>query len=116
MKQITEEQIIEIKNLINTHNSIKVKKLLEKLEEAKDILRDKLRSYLMNQGKSSITKADIWQLLDDTKINEGGIKMEEKQTEETSEKKEEEKSEDSEEEKKEDSDKEDSEDKEEDSE
>ena len=99
MKKITEEQILEIKNLINTHNSIKVKMLLDKLEEAEpeDILRNELRSYLMNQGKSDISKKDIWQLLDDTKLKSGGNKMEEEQTqtEENSEKKEEDKSEDS---------------------
>lgn len=69
VKQITKEQIREIKNLMDTHNTIKAKIILDKLEPFEDILRGKLRRYLMNQGRSDIFAKDIWKILDETKLN-----------------------------------------------
>ncbi len=68
MKKITEEQIIEIINLLNQRKNIQVKKILNELEEfTEDNLREELRKFLMNKGKSTIFTSELWNLLDETK-------------------------------------------------
>lgn len=77
IKQITDEQIQEIKNLLNLHSTIKAKKILDELEE--DPLRGELNNFLRNKGRSTILKSEIYSILDNTK---GGNKMEDTQEEE----------------------------------
>jgi len=68
MKKISNEQIEEIRKLLRDRNTYaQIKEILDKLEEVEDELRDKLRGYLMNQGKSDISKKDVWRILDETK-------------------------------------------------
>ncbi len=89
-KQITDEQIEAIKDFIKNRNTLQVRKVLNELEEPKDILRDELNNFLRNKGRSTIFKSEIYSILDNTKRRE---KMEETQTEEKQEETEEEKTE-----------------------
>jgi len=82
---ITEEQIDEITKHAFRNAGARITGILKNLKEYKeDILREELRRYLMNQGKSDITKKDIWKLLDDTKIKLQEEKMSETEKEEES--------------------------------
>ena len=93
MKKISEEQIEEITKLSFRNAGARITGILKELEEfQEDELRDKLRRFLMNKGKSDITKGEVWKILDDTKLNKQGGKMEEGETkteEDTKEEKEE---------------------------
>jgi len=69
MNKISDAQIKEITKLAYRNAGARITKILRSLEEfQEDTLRDKLRKYLMNQGKSDISKQDIWNLLDRTKL------------------------------------------------
>ncbi len=96
MKTITDEQIGAIKDFLKNRNTLQIRKILNELEEPKDELRYKLNKFLRERGRSTILESDINQILDDTKLNEGG-KMEETEeekdeAEESEEKKEDEES------------------------
>ncbi len=78
---ITKEQVDKIWDLLNNHRTLKAKGVLKDLEEfQEDLLRDEIRKYLMNQGKSDISKKDIWDILDKTKIKLKEVKMAEDET------------------------------------
>lgn len=77
---ITEEEVTELKNLLNSHKTIKVKVKLRKLKPYEDKLRNELEKYLRNKGRTSILEADIREILYKTKSKE--VKMEETETEE----------------------------------
>lgn len=67
---LTEEKLAEIRSLLQNHQVRIAKIELGKLEEfQEDKLREELRRYLMNQGKSDISKKEIWGILDKTKLN-----------------------------------------------
>jgi len=67
---ITDEQIEKIKNLINQRNLIKARTILDDLEIYKNPLKEELRKFLMNKGKSTILKSEIYEILDKYKENE----------------------------------------------
>jgi len=67
MKNITEEQIEEIVDLINTHRTLSVKKRLKELPDCKEeeIIK-KLKRIIMNSGRSNlVATSEIEQILVD---------------------------------------------------
>ncbi len=55
-KIITDEQIESIKDFIKNRNTLQIRKVLNELEEPKDILRERLDNFLRNKGRSTIFK------------------------------------------------------------
>lgn len=62
---ITEEDKGELIDFLKTHNSHKAIKILNELEEYNNPLKEKLRKFLRNKGRSTILHSEINGLLDE---------------------------------------------------
>jgi len=64
---ITDLEIKEIKELINSHNIIKIKTILNNLKPFEDNLRKELEKEIRNLGKSNMISVDrLKQILKET--------------------------------------------------
>ena len=75
---ITEEKVEEIRDFLNSRNSLKIKDILSGLETLDEIsLRGKLESFIRNKGRSSILHSEIRAILEETKLEEERMTEEE---------------------------------------
>lgn len=80
---ITKEQVDGVWDLLSQHKTIQARGILNNLEKYKeDTLRNELRRFIQNKGKSDILKSELWDLLDKTKIKLKEDKMAEDETQE----------------------------------